>query len=43
MGVNGGLKSTEFGAPGLVTAILGAKNWQKVDKFEPVYFDKDRY
>ena len=31
-----------LGAPGHVTANLQAENWQKVDKFKPVYLCKYR-
>ena len=30
-----------WGAPGHVTKIFHAENGQKVDKFEPIYFDID--
>ena len=32
-----------WGVPGHVIAFLEAENWQKVDKFEPVYHGKHRY
>ena len=37
------LNLTNLGVPGHVTAILEAKNNEKVDRFEPVHLGKYRY
>ena len=38
-----GFMQTEFGARGHVTKTLQAENWQKVDKFNPIFLRKHRY